>query len=102
MASRAPSKRLVPPSIVTAAVRVAGIGAPAGRVDAFLELGSAICTDRRSAFVSIRHLASLHDTHVDAADRNAPRRERTPIQTSGTRIACEPRDVRAASREIKF
>ncbi len=62
MASRALSKR---PLVVTtttdsAAVRVVGIGASAGGLDAFLELVSAIPAETGLAFVLIQHLDPRH------------------------------------------
>ena len=62
MATRAPSKRPVPPTniAVTAAVRIVGIGASAGGLDAFLELVSAIPAETGLAFVLIQHLDPRH------------------------------------------
>jgi len=62
MASRASSKR---PLVVTttadsAVVRVVGIGASAGGLDAFLELVSAIPAETGLAFVLIQHLDPRH------------------------------------------
>ena len=45
---------------VPSAVRVAGIGASAGGLDAFLELVSAIPVDAGLAFVLIQHLDPRH------------------------------------------
>src|SRR5687767_50332 len=45
-----------------AAVRVVGIGASAGGLDAFIELVSAIPVDTGLAFVLIQHLDPRHDS----------------------------------------
>ena len=62
MATRAPSKRPVPPTniAVAAAVRIVGMGASAGGLDAFLELVSAIPAETGLAFVLIQHLDPRH------------------------------------------
>ena len=61
MATRVPSKRPVPPTnIAVAAVRIVGIGASAGGLDAFLELVSAIPAETGLAFVLIQHLDPRH------------------------------------------
>jgi two-component system CheB/CheR fusion protein len=73
MATRAPSKRrppreAVPPVTIEraeqgeAAVRVVGIGASAGGLDAFLDLVSAIPAQTGLAFVLIQHLDPRHDS----------------------------------------
>jgi len=64
MASRASTKR---PLVVTtvadsAAVRIVGIGASAGGLDAFLELVSALPAESGMAFVLIQHLDPRHNS----------------------------------------
>src|ERR1043166_2792186 len=64
MAPRASSKP--PPSTTTttaaAAVRIVGIGASAGGLDAFLELVSALPAESGMAFVLIQHLDPRHNS----------------------------------------
>src|SRR2546423_15190148 len=63
MATRAPSKRpLLTTNIASDAVRVVGIGASAGGLDAFLDLLSAIPAETGLAFVLIQHLDPRHDS----------------------------------------
>jgi two-component system, chemotaxis family, CheB/CheR fusion protein len=61
MSTRPPSRQPVPPANVgAAAVRIAGIGASAGGLDAFLEIVSALPVDTGLAFVLIQHLDPRH------------------------------------------
>jgi two-component system CheB/CheR fusion protein len=60
MSSRASSKRPVPPA--SPAVRIVGIGASAGGLDAFLELVSALPAQTGLAFVLVQHLDPRHDS----------------------------------------
>jgi two-component system CheB/CheR fusion protein len=63
MATRAlPKRSAPPPSLGVAVVRVVGIGASAGGLDAFLELVSAIPAGTGLAFVLIQHLDPRHDS----------------------------------------
>ena len=62
MSTRVPSKRPLPPTTIAAAaaVRIVGIGASAGGLDAFLELVSAMPAETGLAFVLIQHLDPRH------------------------------------------
>ena len=63
MATRAPSKQSTLPAKRDAAVvRVVGIGASAGGLEAFLELVSALPVESGLAFVLIQHLDPRHDS----------------------------------------
>jgi two-component system CheB/CheR fusion protein len=64
MASPAFSKRALLTATIAdaAAVRIVGIGASAGGLDAFLELVSALPADSGMAFVLIQHLDPRHDS----------------------------------------
>ena len=63
MATGAPSKQIVQRAEVRAGtVRIAGIGASAGGLDAFRELVSAIPPDTGLAFVLIQHLDPRHNS----------------------------------------
>src|SRR5690242_1364693 len=86
MATRSPSKRPVPlVNAGTAAVRIAGIGASAGGLDAFLELVSALPADTGLAFVLIQHLDPRHDSMLASILAGATR---LPVQevVDGMRI----------------
>jgi len=61
MATRSPSNRSLPPTKVgAAAVRIVGVGASAGGLDAFLAIVSALPVDTGLAFVLIQHLDPRH------------------------------------------
>ncbi|HEY6138150.1 MAG TPA: chemotaxis protein CheB [Thermoanaerobaculia bacterium] len=67
MATRVPSKKSTHPAVRdAAAVRVVGIGASAGGLDAFLELVSAMPAESGMAFVLIQHLDPRHDSMLVA------------------------------------
>src|SRR5438105_1072936 len=63
MATRSSSKRPVSSATVAAGVvRIVGIGASAGGLDAFLEIVSALPVDTGLAFVLIQHLDPRHES----------------------------------------
>ena len=71
MVSRSPSKRIAgqalrsvsrPPPPETAAIRVVGIGASAGGLDAFIDLVSNIPVETGLAFVLVQHLDPRHES----------------------------------------
>src|SRR5688500_7421676 len=71
MVSRPPSKRIAaqaprsvsrPPPSAAAAIRVVGIGASAGGLDAFIDLVSNIPAETGLAFVVVQHLDPRHES----------------------------------------